>query len=173
MPTSPEKKPRWRRVLRQIASALERDGLEYKVSGGASAALHGVRLPVKDLDLEMGAEQAYRFQQLFPECVVQPVALSQSDRYRSHYGQFEIEGVKIEVMGDLERWEGEKWVPTWTRTLDLIDLEGTPVRASWLEEETLAYIRRGRMERAAQCLLKCDPQRLMRLLRGEEKAGVI
>jgi hypothetical protein len=76
-------------------------------------------------------------------------------------------------MGDLHRREGELWTPTWNRTLDLIDLDGTPVRVSWLEEETLSYIRRGRMERATQCLPKCDPERLLRLMRGEESCGVL
>lgn len=166
-------KPAWRSVLRRLAGELGRAGLEYKVAGGASAALHGVWLPVKDLDLEMGAEQVYRFQQLYQGYVTQPVALSESDQFRSYFGKFEIEGVKIDVMGDLQRWEGERWQPTWTRTLDLIDLEGTPVRVSWLEEETLAYIRRGRLERAAQCLQKCNKERLLRLLRGEEPCGVL
>ena len=63
--------------------------------------------------------------------------MSESADYRSHFGKFEIEGVKIDVMGELERREGEHWKPTWARTLDLIDLEGVPVRVSWLEEETL------------------------------------
>ena len=107
-----------------MARELERAGLEYKVTGGTSAALHGVWLPVKDLDLEMSAEEAYRFQQLFQEYAIQPVALSESASYRSHFGKFEIDGVSLEVMGDLQRREGELWKPTWTRTLDLIDLEG-------------------------------------------------
>jgi hypothetical protein len=172
-PLVADHKPAWQVVLRRLAEELERAGVEYKVSGGTSAALHGVWLPVKDLDLEMGAEQAYRFQQIYQEYAIQPVRLSENDQYRSHFGKFEIDGVELDVMGDLERREGEIWKPTWTRTLDLIDLDGTPVRVSWLEEETLAYIRRGRLERAAQCLVKCDPERLRRLLCGEEPVGVI
>jgi hypothetical protein len=166
-------KPRWRQVLRRVASELQQAGLEYKLSGGASTALHGVWLPVKDLDLEMDAVHAYRFQQLFQEYVTQPVALSENDRYRSHFGRFEINRVSLEVMGDLQRREGEQWKPSWTRTLELIDLDGTPVRVSWLEEETLAYMRRGRLERAAQCLSKCNQERLSSLMRGEEPCGVL
>jgi len=54
-----------------------------------------------------------------------------------------------------------------------VDLDGVAVRVSWLEEETLAYIRRGRLERAARCLLRCDPDRLLALLRGELATGVL
>ena len=77
------------------------------------------------------------------------------------------------TMGGLQRREGEQWVPTWTRTLGLIDIDRTAVWVSWLEEETLANISRGRMERATQCLPKCDPERLLRLMRGEESCGVL
>jgi hypothetical protein len=168
-----DESPAWQVVLRRVAVELEQAGVEYKVVGGTSAALHGVSLLVKDLDLEMSAEDAYRFQKFYQSYVIQPVRLSENERYRSHFGKFEIEGVKLDVMGELQRREGEKWVPTWTRTLDLVDLGGTPVRVSWLEEETLCYMRRGRLERAAQCLLRCDPERLSRLLSGEEPVGVV
>ena len=73
-------------------------------------------------------------------------------------------------MGDLHRREGDHWVPT---TETSIDLDGVPVRVSWLEEETLAYIRRGRLERAALCLSRCDPGRLLALLRGERPTNVL
>jgi S-adenosylmethionine-dependent methyltransferase len=167
------RKPLWRSVLRRLAGELEHSGLEYKVAGGASLALHGLWLPVKDLDLELSAEAAYRFQQLFGQYAVQPVAFSESPQYRSHFGKFEIGGVKIDVMGDLHRREGDGWAPSWTRTLELIDLDGLPVRVSSLEEEALGNIRRARLERAALCLPKCDPERLARLLRRLEPCGVL
>ena len=55
-------KPVWREVLRRLAREMDEVGLEYKVSGGASVALHGVWQAVKDLDLEMSAEGAYTFE---------------------------------------------------------------------------------------------------------------
>jgi hypothetical protein len=47
------------------------------------------------------------------------------------------------------------------------------VPVSWLEEEALAYIRRGRLERTAQCLPYCDQGRLLALLRSEVPTAVI
>lgn len=166
-------KPRWRTVLRQIVQRLDEFGVEYKVVGGASVALHGVPIPVDDLDLETDAEAAYRFQALFEKQVVRPVALSDSETYRSHFGRFDFGGVSVEVMGDLHRWERERWVPTATVTETVVDLDGVQVCVSWLEEETLAYIRRGRLERAAQTLPYCDNNRLLALLRGEQVKGVL
>ena len=102
------RKPAWRKVLRRLAVEMDDLGLDYKVSGGASVALHGVWQAVKDLDIEMSAEQAYCFGEHFKEYTTQPVRLSESDQYRSHFGKFEIESVKIDVMGDLQRREGEQ-----------------------------------------------------------------
>ena len=175
-------KPHWRAVLRQIARRLEQAGMSYTVVGGASAALHGVPIPVRDLDVETDAAGAYRFQALFPEQVVEPVALREGETlraeprgtaYRSHFGRFDFAGVSVEVMGELQRREGERWVPTAARTQTSVELEGVAVRVSWLEEETLAYIRRGRLQRAAECLPHCDRGRLLALLRGERAVGVL
>lgn len=161
-------KPLWRAVLRQLVRRLDEEGVAYKVVGGAAAALHGVPVLVKDLDIETSAEDAYRFQTLFPDHVVESMALRESKAYRSHFGRFEFDGVAVEVMGDIHRREGKRWVPTAARTEATVDLDGVPVCVSWLEEETLAYIQRRRLNRAAQCLPHCDPDRLLALLRGEK-----
>jgi len=97
---------------------------------------------------------------------VEPVALKKSCSYRSHFGRFDFDGVQVEVMGRLERREGDGWIPTEVVNTESVDLEGTPVRVSWLAEETLAYIRRGRLDRAALCLPHCDQEQLLALLRG-------
>jgi S-adenosylmethionine-dependent methyltransferase len=166
-------KPRWRAALRQIARCLDQAGVAYKVVGGTSAALHGVPIPVRDLDLETDVEGAYRFQALFADHAVQPVAWRESETYRSHFGRYDLDGLSVEVMGDVQRREGDGWVPTMARTEATVDLEGTAVRVSWLEEETLAYVRRKRLDRAAACLSHCAPQRLLALLRGEHEIDVL
>jgi ubiquinone/menaquinone biosynthesis C-methylase UbiE len=166
-------KPRWRAVLRRIAQTLAEAGVAYKLGGGAAIVLHGVPLPVKDLDIGTNVEDAYRFQDLFADHVIEPVTLRESEVYRSHLGRFDFDGVLVEVMGDLQRREGSKWVPTEAVTETTLDLEGAPVRVSWLEEAVLAYIRRGRLERAALCLSHCDQGRMLALLRGEQAVGVL
>ena len=166
-------KPVWQEVVKRIASELEQSGLAYKIVGGASAALHGVDIPVKDIDIETNAEDAYRFGQVFLDDVVEPVTFKESRLYRSHFGSFEIQGVRVEVMGDLQRRQQGRWIPTWTCTLTEMDLDGVAVSLNWLEEEMLANVRRGRMQRAARYLEKCDSERLLALLRGEQPTNVL
>jgi ubiquinone/menaquinone biosynthesis C-methylase UbiE len=167
------RKPYWRAVLRRIAQRLGQEGIPYTVVGGTSPALHGVPVRVKDLDIEMTAADTYRFRDLFAGQIVVWKGLSKGETYRSHFGQFDFDGVRVEVMGDLHRCEGDTWVPSSAATATTVDLDGVPVRVSWLEEEALAYLRRGRLERAALCLPYCDAGRMQALLRGDVTTCVL
>ncbi len=60
-----------------------------------------------------------------------------------------------------------------TLTVENLDLDGVPINVSWLEEETLACIRRGRLDRAALCLEHCDRARLLGLLRRQQATGAL
>jgi len=166
-------KPRWQAVLRHIARRLDEAGLAYTVVGGTAVALHGVPVPVKDLDLMTSAEDAYRFQALFADRVVDPVALREGEIYRSHLGRFDFDGVTVEVMGDLYWRDASGWVPVSVTTHTTVDLDGVPVPVPWLEEGTLAYILRGRLDRAALCLPYCDRDRLLALWREKRAMGIL
>ncbi len=136
-------------------------------------ALHGLPLKVKDIDIELDITGVYRFAELFADHVVEPVRWRESEIYRSHFGRFDFAGVQVEVMACLERREGDGWAPTHISHTEVVTLDGTPVVASWLEEEALAYIRRGRLDRAALCLPRCDAGRLLALLRGTQSTHVV
>lgn len=157
-------KPRWRPVLRHIARVLNDAGVPFLAEAGVSIALQGVPVPVKDLDLGTTAEDAYRFQALFPDHVVEPVAFRENERYRSHFGRFQFDGVKVEVIGGSYRKQGGVWVPASHEHTTSMDLDGIPLRVPWLEEEALTYLWRGRLDRAALCLAYCNPERIAGLM---------
>jgi len=167
------RKPLWKNVLKDIAQRLERAGVAYTVVGGSSASLHGVPIPVNDVDIETDAEGAYRGQALFSDHIAEPVLLREDRVYRSHFGCLEFSHCRVEIMGDLHRRDAQRWVPSAARTRTTVNLEGVPICVSWLEEETLAYIRRGRLDRAAQCLPHCEPDKLLQLLSGEIPTDVL
>jgi len=166
-------KPAWREVLKRIVRHLDEAEAPYIVVGGTSLALHGLPLRVKDLDIETDVAGAYRFAALFTEHTIMPMALRESAFYRSHFGQYDFDGVQIEVMACLERREGDAWVATQASNTNVVEVDGMPVNVSWLEEEALAYIRRGRLDRAALCLPRCDRERLLALLRGTQPTSVL
>lgn len=166
-------RPRWQAALVRIGRTLTQTGVPYKVVGGTAGRLHGMDFPVNDLDLETTKEGAYRFGELFAAEVVDPVALRETETYRSHIGRFAFDGVRVEVLGEMARRENSDWVPTSALTTTIVELDGVPLPVSWLEEETLAYMRRGRLDRAGACLPHCDPERLRGLLRGEIPTNVV
>lgn len=166
-------KPRWRPVLAGIARTLGAAGVRFTVSGGAALALHGIPIAVRDVDLITDRAGICRFQELFSDQAVQPVCYLESADYRSYFGRFDVDGVQVEVMAELEWREGERWLPIAAATEMQVEVDGVPVAVAWAEEEFLATIRRGRMARAAQMLPHLDRDRLVALLRGEVKAGMI
>jgi len=166
-------RPRWQAALALIASRCEAAGLIFRVVGGTSAALHGVPVPVKDIDIECAGADAYLIGSLLNEFVVNPVRWDVSPAYRSHRGLFVVFGIEVEIIGDPQRLEEGRWRSSQCQTEDQLELEGVKVRSSWLEEETLAYIRRQRMERAGLCLGYCDPDRMLALIRGDVCTDVI
>jgi S-adenosylmethionine-dependent methyltransferase len=160
------RKPRWRSVLKRIVAALDAADIDYRVVGGTALALYGLPVPVNDVDIEVAVADAYRCQDLFaahevgrPACVVDPVAFREGEQARSHIGRFVFEGLRVEIMADLHWRKGDRWVPTFLTTHSTVDLDGVPVSVLELEEEALAYLRRGRLERLALCLPHCDPER--------------
>ena len=167
------RKPVWHDVLKHIVSKLQAEGIDYHIVGGTSVALQGVRVKVKDIDVEMDKESAFQFQSIFIDNVKEPVRYCQDERYCSYLGNFDFNGVNVEIIGDIKRNEHGCWTDTSVKTSRLVKLDGISLRVSWIEEETLAYIRRGRMQRAALCLEKSNRERMLSLLRGEVEAGVI
>ncbi len=127
---------------------------------------------MKDIDLDLDTAGVYRFGELFADHAVQPVGRSENVPYRSHFGRFDFDGLVVEVMSDLEWREGDSWRPIVNVTEMDVELEGVPVTVPWLEEEMLAYVRRASWS-AAQALRRCDQARLLALLRGEVKTGVV
>ena len=173
------RKPRWRSTLKRIVATLDDAGIAYVVVGGAALALRGLPVPVNDVDIEMAVEDAYRCQDLFaahevgrPPYVVDPVAFREGEQARSHFGRFAFDGLRVEIMADLHWRKGDRWAPTFLTTRATVDLDGTPVSVLELEEEALAYLRRGRLERLALCLPHCDPERFSALFQDAVANGM-
>ncbi len=163
----------WRAALRAIAEQTAAHGIALVVSGGAAFAIHGIAVPVHDLDLLTDRAGAYHFGEIFAAQAVQPVVYRTSEQYRSHFGRFEVQGVPVDVMAELEWCEQGRWQPIFAATRSEIELDGVLVTSAWPEEEFLAAIRRGRLARAAAVLPQLDQTRLLCLLRGKIKPGML
>jgi S-adenosylmethionine-dependent methyltransferase len=161
-------KPKWRSILKEVATKLNKARIPYKVVGGTLAALYGIPVKVNDLDIEFSTENVYRAEEILAEFMSDRVSFKENEIYRSHIGHLEIDGHLVDIFGNLERKQGDQWVSAMASTEAILDLEGVPVMVPWLEEEVLAYMRRGKLERASLCLPYCDPERFQALLPGRQ-----
>jgi len=138
-------------VLRKIHARLSGSGIHWLVTGSLGAALQGVPFEVHDIDIQTDAAGAYEIERRFAECVTNKVAFSTYQNMRSHFGALAIDGIKVEIMGDiqLQRDDG-----TWEDPVDLnryrvsVEVEGMPIPVVSLERESYAYSKLGRIEKA-------------------------
>lgn len=86
-------------ALSQVARILE--GVPHMMVGSTAAFLHGLDLVPKDIDLVTTAEGAREAHERLKGFSVQPLAFRETSTYASHLGIYRVNGVPVEVMGDL------------------------------------------------------------------------
>ncbi len=139
------------KVLEKIVNRLEDKPIVWVLTGSLGMALQGVPVQVHDIDIQTDKDGAYEIQRCFAEYVVEPVHYSESERIRSYFGVLEIDGIKVEIMGDLQKrlddWSWEKPVKV-ERYRRWVEVGGMRVPVLSLEYEYQAYRILGRNEKA-------------------------
>jgi hypothetical protein len=145
--------PRFLQALRQICVRLTEPTLNWALTGSFGLALQGVPLKPNDIDLQSDARGAYEIERRLAEFVTRPVRFSATPRIRSHFGELYIEGVRVEIIGDIEkrlpdgRWEPP---PDLEKVRHFVQVEELCVPVLSLAYEAQAYEKLGRSERALQ-----------------------
>ncbi|MDH7487637.1 MAG: hypothetical protein QHJ81_15370 [Anaerolineae bacterium] len=139
-------------VLRRILACLEGSSINWAVTGSLEMALQGVPVvEVHDIDIQTDAEGAYEIERRLAKFVVNPVRYSESERMCSHLGLLEIDGIEVEIMGDVQKrlsdrsWEEPVEVERYRRW---VEVSGMQVPVLSLEYEYRAYLQLGRVEKA-------------------------
>ena len=138
-------------VLRQIHTRLFNTDVNWVVTGSLGFALQGVPVQPNDIDLQTDKAGAYEIERLFSDAVIRKVKFSATERIRSHFGALQIDGIEVEIMGDIQK-RGADGV--WEEVIDpahyrqIVEIEGLLVPVLSLEYEYQAYLKFGRVERA-------------------------
>ena len=139
-------------ALEALSTALTGCSVSWAVTGSTSFALQGVPVTPHDIDLQTTEDGAYTIEDTFTDCVIDPVSLSESEAIRSHFGVLELNGIRIEIMGALQKRRQDG---TWEPPVDItdhrayVDVDGLSVPVLSLRYEAKAYEQLGRSERAA------------------------
>ncbi|MCW5879733.1 MAG: hypothetical protein KIS91_02190 [Anaerolineae bacterium] len=137
-------------VLRRLDRDL--DGVVWVITGSVGLALQGMSLEPRDVDLQTNEAGAYEIQRRLAAYTTRPVAFVARERTRSHWGAFVIDGIEVEVMGDIQqRAPDGEWdpAPDLPRLARWVEVDGLRVRVLPLAYEADAYRRMGRTEKAA------------------------
>lgn len=139
-------------VVETLHERLDDRAVTWALTGSTSFALQGVPVTPNDVDVQTTADGAYEVADAFADRVVDPVSFSESEAIRSHFGALELDGVRVEVMGAVQKRRPDG---TWEPPVDVadhrtvVDAGGVSVPALSLRYEANAYERLGRSERAA------------------------
>jgi len=140
------------RALFTVREQLLGTDVIWAVTGSLGMALQGLDLPVHDIDLQTDERGAYAIEGRLARYVVRPVRYTPSERMRSHLGMLRIHGVKVEIIGGIQKrlddgtWEEPTQVDLHRKWLDV---RGEQVPVMSLEYEYDAYRKMGRAARAS------------------------
>jgi len=96
----------------------------------------------------LGADAIER---IFADRVTRPVSLLAGPKIHSHLGALNIDGVEVEIMGDIQKREvDESWdgPPDLSRYKRFVEVDGMRIPVLSLEYEEQAYRKMGRVEKA-------------------------
>jgi len=139
------------KVLCKICARLDEISVSWALTGSFNLALQGVPVQVNDIDILTDKAGALEIEKCFSDFVTRKVAFSSAQRIRSYLGALMIDGVRVEVMGDvqLKRDDG-----SWGEPLDFgrnkrtLEIEGIRIPVMSLEHEYQAYLNLRRMKKA-------------------------
>src|SRR6266436_1242820 len=98
------------KALRRIYNSLQDKPVNWVVTGSFNFALQGVPVTPDDIDLQADLAGALAIEQHLLKYVVRKVKFSTAEKIRSHFGELLINGVKVEIMGDIQkRREDGSW----------------------------------------------------------------
>ncbi len=96
--------PRLKKALITVSETLARLGVRWVLVGSTASYLNGVEVEPKDIDIIVEADKVYEVDETLASSfrALRRVMYSSSKTYSSHYGVFEILGIKVEIMADLK-----------------------------------------------------------------------
>ncbi len=138
-------------VLRKICISLQDCRSPWAITGSLGMSLQGMAITVNDIDIQTDRDGAFEIEGRLSAYLVEPVRYLVSERIRSYLGRLEMDGVRVEIMGDVAKrlddqtWEAPIQVAQHRRWLEI---DGLQIPVLSLAYEYGAYLKLGRPEKA-------------------------
>jgi hypothetical protein len=138
-------------VIYKVVARLKHCDAAWAITGSLGMVLQGMDIPVHDIDIQTDQNGAYEIERELSEYVTMPVRYLPSERIHSHLGKLEIDGIRVEVMGAVQKRIDEQ---TWEEPVDVeqhrkwVEIDAIQIPVLSLEYEYDAYLKLGRTEKA-------------------------
>lgn len=143
--------PVYLNILRKIYARLNGSNVNWVVTGSLCFALQGVPVEIHDIDIQTDKAGAYEIERRFSEFINRKIIFSSAKRICSYFGALMIDGIKVEIMGDIQKRLEDG---SWEDPVDLkqhrrvVEIQGMQIPVLSLEYEYQAYLRLGRIDKA-------------------------
>jgi hypothetical protein len=138
--------PKFPQTILLLADLLKNH--QYAFRGTASLVLQGFDFKVDDIDILTDRPTAEACNETLKEYLKEGIAYKESEKFKSWYGKFDINGLLVEVYGD---WQIKNSKGEWSRVFDAsddevkeIDYQGKKIRVTTPETELATYAAIGR-----------------------------
>lgn len=151
--------PKFLTVFQKVYHSINDQDINWVLTGSLSFAFQGVDTEIHDIDIQTDQIGAYEIERLFSEYVTRKVTLSSSDKIKSHFGTIKIDGIEVEIMGDIQKRQNDG---TWEDPVDLngykrfMNYNDMKIPVLSLEYEYTAYLKLERYEKAEMLRKRLD-----------------
>jgi hypothetical protein len=135
----------------KLYNELAESGVNRVVTGSLNFTLQGLPLTPHDIDIQTDEAGAYEIGRRFAPYMTRKVMFSSTERICSHFGAILIDGISVELMGDIQKRLSDG---SWEDPVDLdrhtlfVAFEDIDVPVLSLQYEAQAYRKLDRLERA-------------------------
>lgn len=128
-------------VLKIIEKKLDYHMIKWIVVGSLSLALQKVKINPDDIDIVSDKKSIYAIQKLFNKYTTRKLKFLRSETFESYFGELEINGIKVQLMGNLKEKIGYQWTDLLIRLKNpkIITKYGIKVPVSNLEDQLRSY----------------------------------
>jgi hypothetical protein len=100
-------------TLALLHDTLSPVSTNWMLIGSASLYLHGFPVHPHDIDILCDTATAIKFEALLSDHRIETKITSGKDKFRSRFSQYAINGIPIEIMGDLLVNTPTEWINLW------------------------------------------------------------
>jgi hypothetical protein len=138
-------------ALKIILKELSDMDVPWCITGSLGLAVQGVDVSINDIDIQSTKRGVYEIQTRLEEFIIKSVTWKVSDKIRSYFGRCQIEGVIVELIGDIQkRGVHGTWIepPDLTSLICTVEHGDLMLPVLDLEYEAQAYEYLGRFEKS-------------------------